>query len=221
MRAYFTKFSPERWLKFPNQFKEISLLWKKIGWISIPVGVSNLGMCGGVASTALDIFYSNRLPPSRIDPPSSREDKTLFDWLKKRQVESITFRDFCKYFTHMFTTRKTDRIETKKEWEKIKKHLCGGNPVVIGLERAKVEALYKIYQITNIVKNHQVIVWGFEENSEEATLYIYDPSKPDMKDIKITLHLTADNSIEWSPREIGPIYAFFKTSYTPKQPPWK
>src|SRR4051794_23050453 len=116
MKILVDGFGPAQWLHFPNYFKEVSLLWKKIGFLSIPVGASNFGMCGGMAATVLDIFHSKRQPPSRTTPPSSRDDKALFSWLKKRQAESISFRDFWKYLTFLFTGKKRDRSEVAQAW---------------------------------------------------------------------------------------------------------
>jgi hypothetical protein len=219
---FINNFGPDRWLKFPNQFQgpdQSNFLWKRWGYLAIPVGLSSLGMCGGLASTALDLFYSHRLPPARSLPPSSKDDKALFDWLKQRQVDSVTLRDFWKYLMLMFSDARKDRLEIAQAWEQIKQDILIGSPVLIGLERAKVEKWYKPYQVTNIVKNHQVIVWGFEENNGEVVLYLYDPKTPNIRNVTISFNPNLENYISWSPSNIGPIYAFFKTSYKPKPPP--
>lgn len=211
------------WLKFPNEFKgpdQHSFLWKKLGsWFSIPVGLSTLGMCGGLASTALDFFYSHLAVPSRTTPPSNKEDKALFEWLKQRQVDSVTLRDFWKYLKLMFTSEGTDKQEIARAWKEIKQDILADSPVLIGLERAKVEKWYKIYQIVNIVKNHQVVVWGFEEKETEVILFLYDPKTPNIKDVAFSFNLNEKNYTKWNPEKLGPIYAFFKTSYTPKTLP--
>lgn len=219
--CFMTNFDPSRWLKFPNEFKgpdQRSFLWKKLGWFSIPVGKSNLGMCGGVASAALDFFYSKELPPDRTTPPSSKDDKALFDWIKQRQSDSITLRDFWKYLTLMFANNKSDKNEIALAWEQIKRDIQKGSPVVIGLERAKVEKWYKIHQLANIIKNHQVVVWGFEEKEGNVLLHLYDPKVPDNENVTISFNQTFED-IQWNPPTIGRIYTIFKTSYEPKAPP--
>lgn len=215
-----TNFDPSRWLKFPNQFQgtdQRSFLWKKLGWFSIPVGLSNLGMCGGMASTALDFFHSLRLPPDRTTPPSSKDDKALFEWIKERQVDSVTLKDFWKYLILMFTGNKRDKTEIAEAWEQIKRDVQKGSPVLIGLERAKVESWYQIYQVANIVKNHQVVVWGFKEKEGNVVLHLYDPKIPENKNLTISFNQNFED-IRWSPPSIGRIYTIFKTSYAPKVP---
>jgi hypothetical protein len=216
-----TAFEPSRWLKFPNRFEEPDqrrLLWKKVFCFSIPVGSSAFGMCGGIVSTALDFFHSKRLPPNRTTPPSSKDDQPLFEWIKQRQVDSVALWDFWKYLTLMFTNSKRDGIEIAEAWSQIKQDIQEGTPVLIGLERAKVESWYKIHQVANIVKNHQVVVWKFEEKEGKVFLYLYDPTTPERKDITISFNLNSTSGITCSPSNIGPIYAFFKTSYQPKVP---
>lgn len=218
-----TDFGPDKWLKFPNQFNQPAqrcYLWKNFGrYVSIPVGSSAFGMCGGLASTALDIFYNYIPLPTQTDPPSSQKGKALFDWLRQRQVDSITLRDFCKYLRLMFASTKTKEDEISEAWEQIKEDIQLNRPVLIGLQRAKIEKWYKIHQIADIIKNHQVVVWKFEQEGEDVTLYVYDSKTPDLQDVTICFNLNSKSQIKCNPSILGPIYAFFKTSYKPKKPP--
>lgn len=222
MTLYFSSFTSEKWLKFPNDFQtpdQRSFLWKRLGSrFSIPVGLSTFGMCGGLASTALDMFYSHHLPPIRTTSPSSRDDPALFNWLKQRQVDSINLKDFWKYLSLMFTNTRKDKAETAQAWRQIKQDILQDKPVLIGLQRAKVESWYKVHQLVSIVKNHQVVVWGAEEREDEIVLYIYDPNKTNMEEVRISFDLNS-GKLNSSPPSLGPLYAIFKTSYQPKQIP--
>ena len=211
-------FDPEKWLKFPNEFKEKSILWKRIGFIPFPVGFSHYGMCGGVAATALDFFYSHLPIPSRSTPPSSQDDPALFNWIKQRQVASVTIYDFWKYFSLMFSSPQKDRQVTLEAWQQIKKEIPAHHPVMIGLIRAKVPTWYKVHRVKGIIQHHQVVVWGYGEKERQITLFLYDPNTPHLKDLKITFDLQEWKGIQ-APKGVGPIYAFFKTSYAPRQPP--
>lgn len=211
-------FDPEKWLKFPNQFREKALLWKKAGFIPFPVGFSNLGMCGGVAATALDFFYSHLPFPSRNTPPSSKEDSALFNWIKRRQVESVALEDFWKYLSLMYSSPEKDQQVSLEAWQQIAKEIQVHHPVMIGLIRAKIPTWFKVHKIAGIIQHHQVVVWGYQEKRGQITLFLYDPNTPHLKDLKITFDLQDWKGIQ-SPKGMGSIYAFFKTSYTPRKPP--
>lgn len=211
-----TQFSPEKWLRIPNRFEEFSVLWKRVGCVPIPVGLVSWGLCGGIASAALDLFHKQQLPPNRPFTPNN--DSILFKWIKQRQVDSITPRDLSKYLTLLFTDLEKDQLEILQTWKEIKADVAKGFPVVIGLETRKVEAWYKVHQIAQIIHNHQVVVWKFEENGDEVTLYLYDSKMPETINITLSFNLKSPNSIKCTPSTLGPVYAFFKTSYKPKDP---
>ena len=218
MVIYKTNFTPDHWFKFPNDFSERNFLWKKIGPFCFPVGLAYYGLCGGIAAAALDFFYNQLNPPTRTSPPSSKEDKPLFNWLKKRQVDTISLRNLWKYLKFMFTSKKTDQQEIVQAWDQIKQELRAGNPVLIGLERVKVDAWYKIHHLTRIVQNHQVVVWSAQQKTSEVQLNLYDPSRPQVHDARIRLNLLK-NTIECYTPDLGPIYTFFKTNYRPSPHP--
>lgn len=220
MATYWSTFSPQQWLRVPNRFSDYHLLWRKIGPISIPVGLSNWGMCGGIVSTALDIFHHQKLPAPRLCSPLTHEENPpLHNWIKQRQVESISLRDLWKYLSLMFCSEETRAAEIKQAWEEIRTDVQKSNPVVIGLELASVERWWKVHQLARIIHNHQVIVWKVTHDKDQVTLHLYDCRLPENENVTISFNPKDPTSIECFPATIGPVYAFFKTSYKPKPPP--
>lgn len=170
-----TNFVPTKHaFKFGNRFKnEVRAFGLK------KLKMETNGLCGGMAYSALDYYFSGRPTPAVTNANS-----TLRKYLLKRQLDSFTFKDSWKFFRW---TKKSSRsiaaITLKNEIPKIKKSIDRGKPVVIGLIGAA-----KIKDIGN--ENHQVVCYGYNESKSGKTeLCIYDPNCPPEKNFSGELML--------------------------------
>lgn len=166
-----TNFKPQKHaFKFGNRFRnEVRVFGSdKIPIIGKYLKMETNGLCGGMAFSALDYYYSDRPTPTVVSANSQ-----LRKYLLKRQLDSFKYRDSWRFFRW---TRKSSRDiaskTLKNEIPKVKKSIDRGKPVVIGLVGAT-----KLADIGN--ENHQVICYGYDINSSGGTeLCIYDPNCP-------------------------------------------
>lgn len=185
--------------------------------------IESYGRCGGMAFASLDYYFANTsipthepkdFPDKKVPPDGSM----LSDYIYERQINSLITLSSFKFFDWSLqrnnenTFRKSISYKTKhEEFPKLKKSLDSGKPVVLGLIGAA--------RVKEICKNHQVIAYGYEfdSNDEKIVIYIYDSNAPNRE---ITLESSADypyfkesNGQEWR--------GFFVQDYHFKHPRYK
>lgn len=145
--------------------------------------IESRGRCGGMAYASLDYFFSGIPVPSHEskDFPNGNyppDGSLLSDYIYERTINSLFTLYSFKFFDWTVqkdsekSIRKSVSYKTKiEEFSKLKKSIDMGNPVVLGLIGAR--------KASEITKNHQVVAYGYESDSDNIKVYIYDSNYPD------------------------------------------
>jgi hypothetical protein len=200
---------------------------------SIP---ASFGLCGGMATAALDYFLSCIPIPSTTAIPTS--GTMLFNYLLRRQLDSIsapTFGMVEKFltWTNLPDTRPSGAIRvlvptaglvpglqelTVPEFRATVASLAAGRPVVLGL-------VYVGPGSVSLWDNHQVLAYGISSVSPTVTnLRIYDPNEPRDDGVVIRCELLAGGArvrcVEvWPGGATKPVRGFFRMPYARVIPP--
>jgi hypothetical protein len=200
---------------------------------SIP---ASFGLCGGMATAALDYFLSCIPIPSATAIPTS--GTMLFNYLLRRQLDSLsapTFGMVQKFlaWTNLPDTRPSGVVRslvpgaglvpglqelTVPEFHATVATLAAGRPVVLGL-------IYVGPGSVSIWHNHQVLAYGTSSVSPTVTnLRIYDPNDPRDDGVVIRCELLAGGSrvrcVEvWPGGRAKTVRGFFRMPYARVIPP--
>jgi hypothetical protein len=212
-------FKPSRCgLHFLNMFPPEPLLSIPLPLGSIPLGKASGGLCGGMAYTTRDYFQAGQLPPATTDPPPAGSD--LYKYLVKRLFDSfslpsgvakyyqwMTLGDGDNWFVHGVSWR-----TIQEEWPLIQADLHSGVLSPLGLVRVQS------FDPLQLGENHQVLAYGYEldENSNDLTLFLYDPNHPNQDDVTLQINLS-------NPSQASPVTystgeftrGFFRADYSP------
>jgi hypothetical protein len=174
----------------------------------VPVGDARFGVCGGMVFAALDLFHYGLPVPADPTP-------AVWRYLARRLLASWD-PPFGGLRYYLWQTRpRLTRATVAGEWPKVRAVLDAGHPAPLGL--VQVHA----FDPRQVVRNHQVLAYGYEATADAVTLRVYDPNWPG--DDRLTLTFGPDPDRE---RAVvhgleGPtVRGFFLTEYRkPLGPP--
>ena len=172
------------------------------------------GLCGGMCFAALDYRHHEQARPGRADMPRGSNDRDLFRYLIKRQLDSLGGFTLLKLFRWM-TMEDVDveRTTARHEFPQVKHELDRGRPVVL--------ILLRDVNTRDPTKNHQVLATGYRYNPKDKTveLDLYDPNHPG-KTPELRFHLRhRANGIHLEQTTREPLRGFFINPYHPRRPP--
>lgn len=215
--------------RFANDFPHVPVRHIGIpGVISLPIGDASNGLCGGMAFAARDYFEARRPPPVDTAAPGGGP---LFEYLCDRLFDSFDLPAGPARYLELMSPWLPDgetfwsriglaphgrawRI-VRDEWPKVRMDIDAGHPSPLGLIKVKSSDPRELKQ------DHQVLAYGYDVVGGTLTLRLYDPNQPGRDDATLSLG-TGDPSrpiqITTSP-SIGSVYAFFRVTYTPEDPP--
>jgi hypothetical protein len=191
------------------------------------IGDAAAGLCGGMALSAKDIFES----PSPLRVPADTQHfangSPRFDQIVRRQVQSLQFGlvPLRYYSLSAFRPdppnpmtgaigREPPRVDAiRRWWPEIKKDIDEGKLPVVGLIRKASN------NPLELVGNHQVLAYGYDETPERITIRIYDPNWPGNDTVELRATISPDVDRPWRDRikleqSTGePLLGFFKHPY--------
>ena len=186
------------------------------------------GLCGGMASAALDYFLSCIPIPSTATVPLT--GTTLFNYLFRRLLDSLGSPTFVMVPKFLSWTNRPDvavglgplRIDgvqelTLPEFSATTASLSAGRPVVLGL-------VYVGPGAANIWENHQVLAYSTTRVSPTVTdIKVYEPNYPRADDAVIRCEVlgTRVRCVERVPSRVVTkrVRGFFRMPYTRAVPP--
>jgi hypothetical protein len=190
---------------------------------TLSLGDAANGLCGGMAFVVRDFFEADQPVPAITQPPPG--GSPLYSFIVKRLMDSFNLPlGITRYFELMqpafpdvglgFGLPGRASVMLRDEWPHIQADLDAGHPVPLGLVKVKSA------RPRDLGKNHQVLAYGYDLEGTDLTLRLYDPNYPDRDDI--TLQLSTANAqvpvpLTYTPAE--DVFCFFRTPYTPRQPP--
>jgi hypothetical protein len=214
---------------------------------SLPSISHEYGLCGGMATAALDYFLSCIPTPSTTAVPAS--GSTLFKYLLRRQLHSLgapsfsMVRKFLEWTNRPDTTTNVPRTSlpasiltslvapwanfvmvdglqelTVPEFRATVASLSAGRPLVLGLIYVGPGLAVSIWN------NHQVLAYGTTSVSSTVTdIRVYDPNAPRDDNVRIRCELlpgaTRVHCVQISSSKPTKVRGFFRMPYTRKTPP--
>lgn len=184
-------------LKFGNSWPHLPLITIPTPFGPINIGDTAMGVCGGMAYVARDLFESRALPPTQINPPSTTTDP-ICQYTVGRFLDSMSPAAVITYYALMDPALPDHETELSKiglaphgrawvmineAWPKIKADIDSGHPSPIGL------VLIKSVNPIDLGHNHVVVVYGYELIGAALTLHIYDCNCPGLDDRTISLSI--------------------------------
>lgn len=216
---------------FPNEFPDgLALKELDLGVVKIPIGKASNGLCGGMAFGARDYFEAGTPIPTATDVPTGDGD-ALFDFLVQRLLDSFdlphlpstlltimnpAYPDHDGGFRNKLGADGRSRLMARTEFAKIRADIDAGKPCPICIIKAQSA------NPADLGQNHQILVYGYQVDGSQLTLYAYDPNNPANDEAGLVLDIGhTDRTIEVgvSLADLAPIYCFVATNYTPQSPP--
>jgi hypothetical protein len=138
------------------------------------LGISFPGLCGGMAFTALDYWWSGIDAPTTTTTPSTETD-WLGQYIHARQALSLLgdMADNGTRFLALLANPSDGALGdvSAAEFEVIRSAIDSGYPVPLGL----IPAPWAPLAVTSA---HQVVAIGYDEDEWGKTVFIWDPNHP-------------------------------------------
>ena len=216
---------------FPNTFPDDAALKTiDLGVTKLPIGKAANGLCGGMTFAARDFFEAGVAIPADTESPTG-QGVPLFDFLVDRQIKSFDLPHLPETLMAIMSPAYPDhdggllghfgadgraRLMARSEFAKIRAAIDSGKPCPICIIKAKS---------TNpaaLGENHQILVYGYQVNGTQLTLWVYDPNNPGRDDAGLVLDIgRTDRTIDVSVSidDLNTIYCYVVTNYAPSPPP--
>jgi hypothetical protein len=197
---------------------------------AISVGNASAGLCGGMVFAALDYWHAVLVPPVQRPAPAD----PLFGYVVHRLVDSwnvpagvaeyyqwMNLPDADRAFSALGQTVVAQRglvwRTVQVQWPAVRADLDSGIPVPLGIVTVASANPQDLGQ------NHQVAAWSYQLSGSTVTVLVYDPNSPGRDDVGITFDSAATGSTDGAfTHTLGighPVRGFFRTAYSPAQPP--
>lgn len=216
---------------FPNEFPDdVALKTIDLGVTKLPIGEASNGLCGGMAFGARDFFEGGVAIPPDTDPPVG-EGNVFFEYLVQRLIDTFdlphlpatlltimnpAYPDHDGGLLGHFGADGRARLMGRSEFAKIREAIDAGKLCPLCIVKATSVNPAELGQ------NHQVLVYGYQVDGTELTLWIYDPNNPGHDDAGLVLDIgntsrTIDVGVSLA--DLAPIYCYVVTNYQPASPP--
>jgi len=177
---------------------------------------AGMGLCGGMVYAALD-YHATGARPAIARPPATG---VLFDYLCRRLTDSFGGIGGVARYLHLMDPARTPQelaaTMGATEWPTIQARIDAGTPVPLAL------VLVASTNPFDLGHNHQVLVTGYTLDGRRLALHLYDPNRPGVDDLRLTLDLggVAGGTPDARLSIDGCVMrAFFRTAYSAASPP--
>jgi hypothetical protein len=210
--------------------------WPSAPAVSIPtplgtigIGNSARGLCGGMVFAALDYWHASLTPPASQPVPRS----PVYRFIVRRLIDSWHIPPgIARYYQWMNLPDATAGIGVlgrtlvtqrglwwrtiARQWPRVQSSIDSGQPAVLGLVTVASA------NPANLVRNHQVLAYGYRLAGRHVTVNVYDPNSGQDDGVSITFDtadpqagttFTHNINISW------PVRGFFQVGYSPARPP--
>lgn len=173
---------------------------------ALGIGDASTGLCGGMVTTARDLFEAGIALPADVEPPANGSPR--FRAIVRRQVESLDWlRTPLRFFdlqafrpdppTRLsgVLRREAPRVVAiRDEWPTIRADIDAGHAPILGLIRTASNAP------RDLTRNHQVLAYGYDEAGDGIRIRIYDPNHPAADDVELQANVDPDATRAWPGR---------------------
>ena len=158
---------------------------------AVGVDITTRGRCGGMAAAAMDYWHAGLAMSTNSALP--QDGSLVADYIYSRLMD--TFVDnglkFVQYATSLdhptwLRGKGVARMTREDELPKLKARLNAGQPVLLGLTQAR--------DVTQLGNDHQVVAYGWEQDSRYTYVLVYDNNNPG-REVRLKL-TTVDDPAE-------------------------
>ncbi len=180
----------------------------------IEIGHASGGLCGGMAFTVRDLFEHGFVPIASRQNPAP--NTPAFQYIASRLIQSFDLPwGVLKFYEWMAAddSGKLAEWTINQELPLIQKSIDAGQLCPIGLVRAQSR------RPQDLGENHQVVVWGYDQNDTTTTLALYDPNWPGRDNVTVSWNHTLPFSqirLAYSTGEAT--FGLFPMHYAPRDP---
>jgi len=196
--------------RFANRWPSNPLRRFGLGALSIPLGDTGRGLCGGMAFAALDRFQRGEDAPPDIVPPAPGE--ALFKEIVDRQFDSFG-RLFVVPLRFWLASAGSqsgrDRETVRAAWPAIRAAIDDGEPPMVGLVRLAG------WNPLALGLGHQVVAFRYDESATKVEIGIYDPNHPGSDDVVLTLEREPSGAYEMRQSTGEPLICLLALPYRP------
>lgn len=214
---------------FVNSWPSQPALTLGTPWGTVPIGNAAGGLCGGMVCAALDYWHDGRRPqeerPALGDP--------LYRFIVRRLLDSWQLpAGVLRYYRWMLAPDGDRGVEVRgrrvvvdrgvawrtvvDQWPFVRDDLDAGIPVGLGVVTMRTP------DARRLALNHQVLAYGYHRDGATVTVRVYDPNRGRRDDVAITFRDANPQTATTFTHNLGiahPVRGFFRTAYTPAQPP--
>ena len=160
-----------------------------LGFPSVNIDVTKMGLCGGMSFLTRDIVESGT--PQLRGTSASSIPISVAQHILNRLIQSFGGAGVVPRWLSMTSALDHDTVfrgsgdfhQSVNECGAIMADIDAGRLCPIGL------VLTESFAPWDVFKNHVVLVWGYDVDGEQLTLHTYDCNKPGRDDIVITLDI--------------------------------
>jgi hypothetical protein len=178
------------------------------------IGDVGAGLCGGMVFAALDYWHAGVLPPAAR--PARGEP--LYRHVVRRLVHSWRLPvGVARYYRWMLRSDPAVvRRTVDRQWPRIAADLDRGVPVALGVVTAASA------RPGHLVRNHQVLAYGYDVSGDGVILRVYDPNRGPRDDVSIRFRTDAGARARGFAHNLdldAPVRGFFRVPHRPAVPP--
>ena len=190
------------------------------------IGDAAAGLCGGMVTTARDLFEAGIAPPADTDPPANGSPR--FRAIVRRQVESLDWLRVPLRFYDLQAARPDPPtgwsvalrrlpprvIAVRDEWPRIQADIEAGRAPIVGLVRVAG------WSPRLLTANHQVLAYAYDEDAAGFRIRVYDPNHPGRDDVELVVRLDGsgathpDARVRLAQSTGEPLLGFFRQRYS-------
>jgi hypothetical protein len=186
--------------RFPNQWPSSVARVVRLGCLSVPVGDTGRGLCGGMAFAARDRWERGEAGSTLTSPPPPGDP--LFDEIVARQFASFGpwFSVPLRFWASSAGSQLgRDRETATRAWRTVRAEIDSGQPAMLGLVRRAG------WNPLALGLGHQVVAYRYDEASTKVSIWIYDPNYPGDNDAAVWFERGADGRLTYGQRPPEPL----------------
>jgi hypothetical protein len=165
------------------------------------------GMCGGMVYAVIDYYKAGLSTPEDTLPPTRIHNNSLLEYIRQRQKDSVLQLRTLNYLLAFSLTPEKEKEMVLNTYEIIKKQISQNELIALGLIRSR--------EFKKVKQNHQVGVYGYQEDAEgNVILKVYDPKDSTNDNVTMSFNKNYFIEINCSTKLLGTVYTFFESSYT-------
>ena len=189
------------------------------------IGDASAGLCGGMVTTARDLFEAGIAPPADTEPPANGSPR--FRAIVRRQVESLDWLRVPLRFYDLQAARPDPPtrlsvalrrppprvVAVRDEWPRIRADIEAGRAPIVGLVRVAG------WSPRLLTANHQVLAYAYDEDAAGFRIRVYDPNHPGRDDVELVARLDGsgarhpDERVRLAQSTGEPLLGFFRQPY--------